>query len=313
MSAENVKWRVNMAVRRSNLPPAARLIMLVLSDMADAKTGVIPDRHSPSLADLARDTGHGESTVKAQLLILEQLGWVVRSRPDKRAQGRYASTGYRLQVGAKGEERTPHKRARSKPSQEAEEGQEQAHSGGQEQATSDHQEGQEQAPRGPGDSSERARSKPPYIEDDDLTIVNNPSLGSNADASAPKKDGKRRTRKPKAEPPPRPDVEALCQRLVELMVANECKPPEITKTWRDETRRMLDLDKRDFDKAMALLEWSQRDSFWKSNIHSMPTFRTKYDQLRQKANEPWERTRASPGHRPYQNPTDPDAYSGGIQ
>jgi hypothetical protein len=167
VSADNLKWRINRAVRSSNLPPTARLIMFVLSDMADAKTGKIPERQSPSLADLARDTGHGESTVKAQLLILEQLGWVVRSRPDKRAQGRYASTGYRLQVGASGEERTPHKRARSRPSEETQEGQELAHSEGQEQATSGHQEGQEIAPRGPGDSSERARSRPPYIEDDD--------------------------------------------------------------------------------------------------------------------------------------------------
>lgn len=86
-------------------------------------------------------------------------------------------------------------------------------------------------------------------------------------------------------------MEALCQRLVELMVANECKPPTITDTWRAEARRMLDLDKRPFDKAMALLEWSQQDWFWKTNIHSMPTFREKYDQLRQRANAAWEKAK----------------------
>jgi hypothetical protein len=167
VSAENVKWRVNMAVRNSNLPSTARLVMLVLSDRADAKTGVIPERHSPSLADLAHDTDLGESTVKTQLGILEELGWVIRSRPDKKLQGRYASTKYQIRVGDPGKERTPHKRARSKPSQQPQEGQEMTDSEGQEQAISENQEGQEQAPRGPGASPKRARSKPPYIEDDD--------------------------------------------------------------------------------------------------------------------------------------------------
>jgi hypothetical protein len=88
---------------------------------------------------------------------------------------------------------------------------------------------------------------------------------------------------------PRPDVDALCNRLVELMIANECKPPTITQAWRDETRRMLDIDGRDFNKAMGLLEWSQKHWFWKPNIHSMKKFREKYDQMRQQANAEWER------------------------
>lgn len=91
--------------------------------------------------------------------------------------------------------------------------------------------------------------------------------------------------------PHREDVERLCTRLAELMVANECKPPTITDTWRAETRRMIDIDGREPDKALALLEWSQRNPFWKANIHSMPTFRAKYDQLRQQAAAEWERMR----------------------
>jgi len=111
------------------------------------------------------------------------------------------------------------------------------------------------------------------------------------------KPGKpKRAKKPE---PPRADVDALCQRLAELMVANECKPPTISDEWRRETRLMLDRDGRDFDKAMALLEWSQNDPFWKGNIHSMPTFRAQYDKLRQKANAEWERTHGSvPSQRP---------------
>lgn len=94
----------------------------------------------------------------------------------------------------------------------------------------------------------------------------------------------------------RADVDALCDRLAELMLANECRPPTITQRWRDEARRMLDLDGREFDKAMALLEWSQKDEFWQSNIHSMPKFREKYDTLRQRALADWKRGQV-PGQR----------------
>lgn len=87
----------------------------------------------------------------------------------------------------------------------------------------------------------------------------------------------------------RADVDALCNRLAELMIANECKPPTITQAWRDAARLMLDRDGRDFDKAMRLLEWCQADNFWKSNIHSMPKFRAQYDRLRQRANSEWEK------------------------
>lgn len=101
--------------------------------------------------------------------------------------------------------------------------------------------------------------------------------------------------KPKKPEPYREDVDKICHRLVDLMVANECKPPTITDDWRAEARRMFDIDNRAFDKAMALLEWSQQDSFWKKNIHSIPTFRAKYDQLRLAANDDWAKKRAD-GH-----------------
>lgn len=98
--------------------------------------------------------------------------------------------------------------------------------------------------------------------------------------------------KPKKPEPYREDVDKICRLLVDLMVDNECKPPTVTDDWRAEARRMFDIDKRPFDKAVALLEWSQRNHFWKKNIHSIPTFRAKYDQLRLDANEDWSKKRA---------------------
>lgn len=75
----------------------------------------------------------------------------------------------------------------------------------------------------------------------------------------------------------------LSDLLFELMVANGCKEPEITQQWLDAERLMITADKRDPAEAERLIRWSQRDSFWKANIHSMLKFRKQYDQLRLKS------------------------------
>lgn len=100
----------------------------------------------------------------------------------------------------------------------------------------------------------------------------------------------------------RPDVDALCNRLAELMSARGLRTPSITQTWRDEARRLLDLDRVNdepipFTKALRLLEWSQGHHFWHKNIHSIPKFREQYDRLRDEANSEWQQghVRAEPG------------------
>lgn len=80
-----------------------------------------------------------------------------------------------------------------------------------------------------------------------------------------------------------PEARKLCERLVDLMVANDCARPTIGKKWLDSARLLLDKDRRPFEQALAVLEWSQADAFWKGNIRSLPTFREKYDQLRLQA------------------------------
>jgi hypothetical protein len=57
------RWRVTRAVRGSTLPAPAKLIMLVLADVADVGTAEIPPNRTPSLTVLARETGLGRSTV----------------------------------------------------------------------------------------------------------------------------------------------------------------------------------------------------------------------------------------------------------
>ncbi len=81
----------------------------------------------------------------------------------------------------------------------------------------------------------------------------------------------------------RPDVNGLCQHLAERIVANGSRQPEITYAWRKEARNLLDLDKVDPEEAHRLIDWCQRDHFWRSVIVTMGKFREKYDTIRLKA------------------------------
>jgi hypothetical protein len=82
------------------------------------------------------------------------------------------------------------------------------------------------------------------------------------------------------------DAMGLCMILADLIEANGSKRPTITKAWHNAARLMLTNDGRHMDKAADLIRWSQQDSFWRSNILSMPKFREKYDQLRLQSEKP---------------------------
>lgn len=94
-------------------------------------------------------------------------------------------------------------------------------------------------------------------------------------------------------PPPREDVEQLCRRLRDRMIGNGCKPPTITKAWRNSARLLLDKDGRELEKAMQVLDWTMKDSFWMANVQSMDTFRNQYDKLRLKAVHAWQQARGA--------------------
>lgn len=93
------RWDVTRAVRASDLPAPSRLIMLVLADVADVGTAEVPERFTPSLNVLARETGLDKSTVRRHLDLLEEAQWVVRMRPTEEAARREGErTRYRLRV-----------------------------------------------------------------------------------------------------------------------------------------------------------------------------------------------------------------------
>ncbi|OZE77178.1 hypothetical protein CH305_18245 [Rhodococcus sp. 15-649-2-2] len=116
----------------------------------------------------------------------------------------------------------------------------------------------------------------------------NPHL-TETHSSSPKltlgREGKGRDRKEKTSSsatPPRLDVEELCTHLRDRVVANGGKAT-VSEKWRTEARLLIDRDAVDIEVAHRLIDWCQDDSFWHSNILSMPKFREKYQQLLLKA------------------------------
>lgn len=81
----------------------------------------------------------------------------------------------------------------------------------------------------------------------------------------------------------RPDVERICNHLADRIEANGSKRPRITRTWRDEARRLIDLDGRTEEQITRAIDWAQDHPFWRSNILSMPKLRAQYDTLRLQA------------------------------
>lgn len=108
--------------------------------------------------------------------------------------------------------------------------------------------------------------------------------------------------KPAAEE--RPELQRLCEMLADRIQRNGSKRPAIGKGWLDAVRLMIDTDKRSIAEIERLIDWSQRDSFWKSNILSMPKLRDKFDTLRLKAEA--ESTSGNSG--PWRNPEDQSDY-----
>lgn len=80
-------------------------------------------------------------------------------------------------------------------------------------------------------------------------------------------------------------ADRLCQHLADRIEQNGSKRPTITQKWRDEARRMIEIDNRSERQVHNMIDWCQKSSFWCSNIMSMPTLRAKYDQMRLQAEQ----------------------------
>lgn len=90
----------------------------------------------------------------------------------------------------------------------------------------------------------------------------------------------------------RDEVVDLCNHLADRIVANGSKRPTITDRWLNACRLMIDRDGRTPDQIRRAIDWCQDDEFWRANVLSMPTLRSRYDQLRLAAKRPKHRESA---------------------
>jgi hypothetical protein len=93
------RFEYERAVRSSDLPPLSRLLALTVATWADVRTGVIPDRLTPSLTTLESATGMVRASVRKHLDTLEAGGWLKRDRPAvAAARSKKARTKYSIKV-----------------------------------------------------------------------------------------------------------------------------------------------------------------------------------------------------------------------
>jgi len=81
----------------------------------------------------------------------------------------------------------------------------------------------------------------------------------------------------------------LTQILIDLILKNDPKsevkrmPKTTQETWLTECRRLREIDKRTPEEIKFVIEWTQQDSFERTNVHSIPKLRKRFGQLFLKA------------------------------
>ena len=82
----------------------------------------------------------------------------------------------------------------------------------------------------------------------------------------------------------------LAERLFEQICLNqEIKEPNLQR-WADDIRKMIEIDKRTEDQVSRMIDWSQKNSFWSTNILSARKLREKYDTMAAQANREYKQT-----------------------
>jgi DNA-binding MarR family transcriptional regulator len=304
------KWEVVAALKNSGLLPSDRIIMMMLVDVADAETAYVAEQWSPSLTELAKWTGLGRSTVAARLDELERLGWVKRERPPTaEAIARGARTCYHLAIGEAVEKVKPQRPAnptRTSPTAGPVQVSDQVTAGSPEAGLV--QPLDEGSPAvglplvQPLDSASPAvghKNHPPTEGGSPTSSHQEPTTPPPAAAAA--EETQAPTKRAKQPEPHREDVERLCAALADHRVRLGCKRPTVTDAWRKDARLLIDADEVDLDTALAVLDWSQADDFWKANIRGIPKFRKQFDTLRLRMESSRGRRRAA-----YQDPPNRD-------
>ncbi|EKY7872221.1 replication protein [Enterococcus faecium] len=84
------------------------------------------------------------------------------------------------------------------------------------------------------------------------------------------------------------DTDSVYYILAEELFKQICQNQEIKKpnlqSWADNIRKMIEIDKRTENQVRGMIEWSQHNVFWASNILSAKKLREKYDTMAAQAN-----------------------------
>jgi hypothetical protein len=93
------RFEFERAIRRSGLPPLARLIALVIATWADADTGAISRKNQPAQSVLLEATGMSKSAFLSHRKTLLDSGWLRCVTPDRiKAQKEHAQNVYSIQI-----------------------------------------------------------------------------------------------------------------------------------------------------------------------------------------------------------------------
>jgi hypothetical protein len=95
------RFEFERAIRRSGLPPLARLLALTIATWADAETGSISRRHQPAQSVLLEATGMSKSSFLSHRKTLIDEGWLECESPDRiKAQKEHAQNVYSIHIPA---------------------------------------------------------------------------------------------------------------------------------------------------------------------------------------------------------------------
>lgn len=78
-----------------------------------------------------------------------------------------------------------------------------------------------------------------------------------------------------------PEHMALAERLRDRILENkpDAKLPKDLSKWAETARLMVERDGRSPERIAAMIDWCQRDEFWRANIMSMDALRKHFDRL----------------------------------
>jgi hypothetical protein len=85
----------------------------------------------------------------------------------------------------------------------------------------------------------------------------------------------------KSQPSPegRRSAQVLSDKIFENHPSRTAPTEAVLMEWSREADRIYRIDKHGWEEILSLIEWSQSDPFWKTNILGMPKFRKQWNQL----------------------------------